>query len=211
MKRTLLICTALLAGMLGCKKDDGPSIDPQIEEARKLAELQDQFHGKYKLISAFADQDVDIDMDGFTSKNLLEEIPDFRFENHPNIVELRIYGPSPVSAHSSFQLSQSWPEQYIWNGNDEWDGGPDFEYKEGLSVSYASQGTVRTFKFSDDLKEITVQPQDKENPFRWVAPKSVKIDGLHRLHIVNKRYLYTKEGVKEVTIQSIYERFTKQT
>lgn len=210
MKRYFILGTFLISGLLGCKKD-GDSIDPKIEEARKLAELQANFHGKYRLISATADQEVDINMDGVTSKDLITEIRDLQFENHPNIVELRIYGPSHIITNSSFLLSQGWPEQYIWNDNKEWDGGPDFEYKAGLSVSYANQGTVRTFAFSDDLKTINVQRQEKENPFRWVAPESVKIDDARRLHFVNKRYLYTREGVKQVTIQSVYERFTKDT
>ena len=210
MKRYFILGALLISGVLGCKKD-GDSTDPKIEEARKLAELQAHFHGKYRLISATADQELDINMDGVTSKSLIAEIPDLQFENNPNIVELRIYGPSSVIANSSFLLSQGWPEQYIWNGNKEWDGGPDFEYKPGLSVSYANQGTVRTFAFSDDLKTITVQRQEKENPFRWVAPESVKIDDARRLHFVNKRYLYTHDGIKQVTIRSVYERFTKDT
>lgn len=201
----------LLGGMLGCKKGDDPSVVREKEEAMKLAKLQDQFHGKYRIISAIADQEVDINMDGFTSTNLLTEIPEFRFDNHPNIVELRIYGPSRIIANSSFLLSQGWPEQYIWANNKEWDGGPDLDYSESLSVSYANQGTVRSFEFSDDLKEITVQPGQNENPFRWVAPQSVKIDNVGNLHFVNKRYLYTKGGVKQVTIRSVYQRFTKET
>jgi hypothetical protein len=211
MKRNLLICALLLGGILGCKKSDGPSVDPQIEEARKLAELQEQFHGKYKIISATADQDVDINMDGVKSRNLLSEISVFQFENHSNIVELRIYGPSSFIAKSSFTLSQGWPEQYIWDGAKEWDGGPNFDYKDNLSISYVNQGAIRSVQFSDDLKDIIVLPQETENPFRWVAPESVKVDNLQRLHLVNKRYLYTKDGVKQVTIESVYERFTKVT
>ncbi|SDE88055.1 hypothetical protein SAMN04487996_107270 [Dyadobacter soli] len=211
MKQYFIFGALLLLGISGCKKDDGPSVDPQIEEARKLAALQDQFHGKYRLISAVADQNVDINMDGFASNNLLTEIPELQLENHPNIVELRIYGPNHIIANAGFLLSQGWPEQYIWNNNKEWDGGPDFEYKDGLSVSYANQGTVRQFTFTEDLKEITVQRNTNENPFRWVAPESVKINNAGLLHFVNKRYLYTKEGVKQVTIQSVYQRFTKET
>jgi len=210
MKRYFILGALLISGVLGCKKD-GDSIDPKIEEARKLAELQANFHGKYRLISATADQEIDLNMDGVTSKNLIAEIPVLQLENHSNIVELRIYGPYHIIANASFILSQGWPEQYVWSANNEWDGGPNFEYKDGLQVSYINQGTARTFTFSDDLETINVQRREKENPYRWGAPESVKIDNARRLHFVNKRYLYTHDGIKQVTIQSVYERFTKDT
>ncbi|WP_031529275.1 hypothetical protein [Dyadobacter crusticola] len=211
MKNLLLICTVLIATISGCKKSNDPVVDAETQEAQRLVKLHEQFHGKYRIVSSIADQELDINMDGLTSTDLLKEIPAFQFENHPHIVEVRIYGKSNMLANSSLIISQGWPEQYISIGNKQWDGGPGLEYNANLAVNYVHQGSVRSFRFSDDLKEIIVEPSENERPFRWVAPESVKIDELDRLHFINKRYLYTKDGVKQVKITSVYERVTKQT
>lgn len=60
------------------------------------------------------------------------------------------------------------------------------------------------------MKLLNVLPSDNEDPYRWVKPESVAVDPAGRLVIVNKRYLYTKNGVKQVLITSVYERFTKE-
>lgn len=192
--------------MLTCKKGNDAFVDAQIEEEKEILKLQQQFHGQYRLISAVADQDVDVDMDGSKSNNLMREIPALKIDNHGHFVELRIQHPA-IIANTSYLLSQFWPEQYLSGQNAQWDGGSDLEYKADAAVSYANQGTARKFRFSGDLNQIIVEPNDNENSYRWVAPESVAIDVTGKLHFVNKRHLYTSDGVKMVTIRTIYERF----
>lgn len=211
MKTLLLLCPILLSTMLSCKKDD-PALDPEILEAQKTAALQYQFHGKYGIISSVSSEAVDINMDGVTSTDLFHEIDILPSEkNYHFDVEVRIYGPNPLSAKSTYLFSQAWPEQYIRIQNEEWTGGPGLNYDPSLRMDFLRQGTSRQFEFSEDIRLLKVLPNDKENPYRWVKPESVTVDPSGRLVVVNKRYLYTKEGVKQVSITSVYERFTKET
>jgi len=211
MKTLLLLCPILLSVILGCKKDN-PVLDPEIVEAQKVAALQNQFHGKYGIVSSVSNEAVDVNMDGVTSTDLLKEIDVLPSEkNHHFDVEVRIYGPNRLSAGPAYIFSQSWPEQYIRLENEEWTGGPGLNYDPSLRIDFLRQGTARQFHFSKDLKSLNVLASDNENPYRWVKPESVTVDPSGRLVIVNKRFLYTKNGVKQVSITSVYERFTKET
>lgn len=197
--------------MLSCKKDD-PALDPEILEAQKTAALQHQFHGKYGIVSSVSSEAVDINMDGVPSTDLFQEIDILPSEKNYHIdVEVRIYGPNPLSTEPTYLFSQAWPEQYIRVQNGEWTGGPGLNYDPSLRMDFLRQGTSRQFEFSEDIKLLKVLPNDKENPYRWVKPESVAVDPAGRLVVVNKRYLYTREGVKQVSITSVYERFTKET
>ncbi|MCE7073146.1 hypothetical protein LZG74_22710 [Dyadobacter sp. CY327] len=211
MKTLLLLCPIFLAVMLGCKKDD-PVVDPEIIEARKVAALQEQFHGKYGIVSSVSSEAVDVNMDGASSTDLFQEIDILPSEKNFHFdVEVRIYPKNPLSAKPAYLFSQSWPEQYIRLENEEWAGGPGLNYDPSLRMDFLRQGTARQFHFSDDLKLLNVLPSEQENPYRWVKPESVTVDPAGRLVIVNKRYLYTKNGVKQVSITSVYQRFTKET
>jgi len=202
----------ILLAVLGCKRSSDPAEEIQTKESAKIELLQQKFHGKYRIISALSDTPVDVNMDGSASTDLLTEIPilDYR-QNYQFNLELRIYANSPLSPNPTYLLSQSWPEQYIWLGDKEWDGGKPLSYDPAYSVSLVNQGTGRLFNFSDDLKQIIVHPGENENPNRWVIPKSIVIDERQRLHVVNVRNFYTSEGVKQATVTTVYERFTKDT
>ena len=211
MKTLLLLCPILLSVMSGCKKGD-PVLDPETIEAQKVAKLQNQFHGKYGIISSVSNEAVDINMDGVISTDLFQEIDILPSEkNYHFDVEVRIIGPNPFSAEPLYIFIQAWPEQYIRLENEEWTGGPGLNYDPSLRMDFLQQGTARQFHFSKDLKSLNVLASDNENPYRWVKPESVTVDPSGRLVIVNKRFLYTKNGVKQVSITSVYERFTKET
>lgn len=201
----------LLLTISGCKKDNNEP-DIRAEEAQKVAVLQDRFHGKYGIVSSVSNEAVDINMDGVSSTNLFEEIDILPFEmNYHFDVEVRIYDPNPISSKPSYLFSQAWPEQYISLDNGEWTGGPNLNYDPALQIHFLRQGTARQFTFSDDTKLFNVLSTENENPYRWVKPESVEVGATGRLTVVNKRYLYTKSGVKQVLITSVYERFTKET
>ncbi|KAA0992665.1 hypothetical protein [Dyadobacter aurulentus] len=211
MKTLLLFCPILLSTMLSCRKDD-PALNPEIAASQKIAALRDQFHGKYGVVSSVSSEAVDLNMDGVASTDLFQEIDILPFEkNYHFNVEVRIYGFHPLSAGPVYSFSQAWPEQYISLKSEQWAGGPGLDYDPALRIDFLRQGTSRLFRFAEDLKSLHVFPNDKENPYRWVKPESVTVDPIGRLVIVNKRYLYTKEGAKQVTITSVYERFTKET
>ncbi|GHB86983.1 hypothetical protein GCM10007390_48510 [Persicitalea jodogahamensis] len=76
------------------------------------------------------------------------------------------------------------------------------------SVNYANQAGPYRFSFSEDLRQIFVAANEKADKIRWARPESVFIEARDQLRLINKRRIYTREGVKEVTITTLYERFT---
>jgi len=210
MKILLLFCLILLSTLLCCKRDNN-GLDVRTLEAQKIAGLKDQFHGKYGIVSSISSEAVDINMDGIASTNLFEEIDILPAEkNYHFDVEVRIYDANRFSDGPTYLFNQAWPEQYIRLDNKDWTGGPGLNYDPLLRVDYVLQGTSRQFKFSKDMKLLNVFAGDKENPYRWIMPKSIQVSEAGKLIVVNKRYLYTKQGVKEVSVTSVYERFTKE-
>ena len=212
MMLKIFLPVVVLLMAFGCKRSQDPMPEILTNESLKIDQLRHQFHGKYRLISAVSSSAVDVNMDGTASSNLLLEIPilDYK-QNYQFNIELRIYDKSVLSPNPSYILSQSWPEQYIWLGDKEWDGGQALSFNPSYSVSFVNQGTSRSFEFSKDLRKLTVHPDQDENPYRWAFPSSVEIDESGRLHVVNVRNFYTRDGVKKVTVTTVYERFTKAT
>lgn len=201
MKNVLLFGLMTIVGVIGCSPNDPTA---------KLNVLQERFHGKYKAISSISSEALDVNLDGKASTDMLLEIPELS-KPYQNYLELRIYGPSKHSSTASFLFVQWWPEQYIWVNNEEWKWQP-INYDPNLIVNYAMQGATRTFSFSPSLDKILLDPIDyADNSLRWKRPESVTIVGEHTIQIVNKKTLYSRNGVKEVIITTLYERFTTVT
>jgi hypothetical protein len=207
MKAALTFILLIGLGTLSCKPKD-PALKPKDDTEL----LHQRFHGKYKIISSISNEAVDVNLDGTKSSNLLEEIADLNFQDRKQFaIEIRIYGPSKEHLQSGLLFTQAWPEQYLQTSQGSWNGGELLSYDPAYSVSYVMQGTVRTFTFSDDLRQIIVNPNENDPSLRWVRPESVHVQADGRLQVVNKRRLYTREGVKAVTITTLYERFTMTT
>lgn len=204
----------LLAGMwlAGCSRENSApnpvAVTPAPNEDGSV--LYPQFHGKYKVITSTSSEPLDVNLDGNASTDMMQEIPELT-TGPQYYVQLNIYGPSKNSPKPSFIFSQWWPEQYIRLGSQEWDGGQLLDYSPDYRVAYLTQGSFRSLSFSPDLKQITVNPGQNEDPFRWVRPESVTVEDSGRLRVVNKRRLYTRAGVKEVVVTTVYERFTMST
>lgn len=179
--------------------------------------LYERFHGKYEVVASTSSVAVDINADGYPSTDLLQEIPALGADYH-NYLELRIIVGSKHS-DAVFLFGQFWPEQEIFidsSPTQRWEG-EYIAYQPGLIVNYAMQGRARTFTFSPDLKSILVIPNDEtdnRDAHRWTLPDSVTLlDSADepKIKVVNRRRFYTSEGVKEVLVTTIYQRFTMVT
>jgi hypothetical protein len=191
-----------------------PPVSPQpTTPSDNVLALAQQFHGKYKLISSESNQPVDVNLDGKATTNLREEIADLTFnEGKQYHVDIRIYAPTAQVSTAGFLFLQWWPEQFIQTGQGKvWDGGELISYNPNYAVGYDFQGGARSFSFSTDLKQMTVKPSEPEDAYRWVRPESVTVKDNGQLEVVTKKRLYTREGVKEVRITSVYERYTMTT
>lgn len=222
MKRFFLFSLLSAVGIVACSPDKSalnvtPSPAPGTAATKASNEdvstLSRQFHGKYKVISSVSSEPLDVNLDGLVSTDMIGELPELSvYAGTRYNVDIRIYGPSQVDPKPSFSFMQWWPEQFIRTGPGKvWDGGELINYDPAYVVKHDFQGTQRGITFSTDLKELTVKPNENENPFRWVRPQSVTVESSGRLRVVNKRRLYTRAGVKEVTITTVYERYTTTT
>jgi len=207
MKTVLPFVLLIILGTLGCK-DKNLTMIPKVPPKDDIEALYQRFHGKYKVVSSTSSQPLDVNFDGVSSTNLLEEI--LELNNYGAFLELRV----KYSDRSVFLFNQFWPEQYVHsfkNPNLEWNGWDALDYSPTYNVMYAQQTNPYSFSFNDDLSQIVVLPHENPNTIRWAKPESVFVEENNRLRIINKRRIYTREGVKEVLITTIYERFTMTT
>jgi hypothetical protein len=219
MKTNFLLCLLSGLAVMSCSPGDSTSIvipvtqPQQVAPSENISALTQQFHGKYKLLSSISDQPVDVNLDGKATTNLRDEIADLTLQEGTQYhVDVRVYAPTTQVPAAGFLFLQWWPEQFIRTGPGKtWDGSELISYNPAYSVGYDFQGGARSFSFSADLKQLNVKPSEPENPHRWVRPESVTVKDNGQLEVITKRRLYTREGVKDVTITSVYERYTMKT
>lgn len=200
MKATLALILLINIGTFSCKHADS-RVNPKDD----IESLYQRFHGKYKIVSSISSEPLDVNFDGVSSTNLLSEIS--ALNDYGAYLELRVKYPD----RSVFLFSQFWPEQYVYTytgPNLEWNGLDTLSYNPARSVNYAEQAAPYSFSFSEDMSQVLVTANEKANKIRWVKPESAFIEAKNRLRLINKRRIYTRAGVKEVTITTIYERFT---
>ncbi len=202
-----IIWIGVLGGLFltGCSQKDAATPAPAPNENVVL--LQQQFQGKYEIVSSTSSEPVDVNLDGKSSVDLFQEYP--YLSQHT--LRIDIYGPNTYNPKRSFIFYQFWPEQYVrLPSGQEWTG-QTIPYEPGSSADFAMQGATLAFNVSPDVKQLLVEPGENISPFRWQRPESVTVEGTDSIRTVNKRLLYTQAGVKTVTITTLYKRFTKTT
>ena len=199
MKNNLYPYFLLLLLCLSCSKAVEPKDDVEA--------LYQQFHGKYKIISSYSNIAVDANLDGKESIDLRDEITDF---NNPN-VEIRIY-KAKNGQPNSFFFTQFWQEQFMSGGENQIGVLPK-NYEPSMYVNFAMQGGGKRFEFSPDLKKIIISPcQDSyttdDAKERFKNPESVTIETDNNVKIITNKWIFTRKGWVNVTITSVYERYT---
>ena len=191
---TIYLLSSLL--LAGCMPKDFPPNN---------SALRERFHGKYQAISSISREPLDVNMDGRASVDMIQEIPALA-NNSQSYLELRLYGTGAKGFNSGFLFTQWWPEQSIWVNDKKWDLQP-IAYDPDLIVNYGMDGAVRFFLFAQD--KLVLDPDDyDDNLLRWKRPDDITVVGEHRIRVINKKILYTRNGVKEVVITTVYERYT---
>lgn len=193
MKKTLLIiaCTLII---LGCSKND-------LEEHHDL--LKENFNGKYEIVSATSDIAVDLNMDGNTSNNLLEE----NTKISESEISLRIYEDSKI-------FTEHWPIEYI-------SVKPEEEidstiYNPSYTLDYAKYAITSYFQFGENQEVIElIDPEPILNngiiDTRFVFPDSIIIEDGDIISLISTRKLYTFNGYLTVQIIAKYKRYSKFT
>jgi hypothetical protein len=201
----LVISILILSQVLGCKSEDAP-----LPANENVDALYQQFHGKYKIVSSVSSESIDVNLDGVSSMDLLAEIEEL---SNISKLDIRIYEPSDRNPKPTFIFTQAWPEQSLRMGSGRvWDGIEIISFNPAYNFAYDMKVVARSLSFSEDLRQLTVTPDDSEDPFfKQSAPKSVSVKDDGTLTVVANRRIYTSSGVREVTVTTIYERFTMST
>ena len=185
-----LIYPLLVAAALGsCHKNT-------VEPSEDTAALHDRFHGQYKIVSATADQAVDLNRDGQASTDLFKEIPDLTLNQTRLLVRIRDTGE---------KVFEEWWSQPViarnWNYSS-----PDSVMLNG----YTSQVAFWNFTFNKPITSLLVEPGSAANANggRQAAPETVTVEGDGQFRVVTLRLLYVGRSWQLVRITAVYKRFT---
>jgi hypothetical protein len=170
----LIICIAC-----SCKKQN---IDEQLKQ---------DFHGKYSIVSATSDKQLDVNFDGISNNDLLKEI-DYLDRSY-----LELIFPDDSRRYI---YSQFWQNQYFGSEI------KPAEYDPKIPVNYANQATVASFAFNNDKSQLILSSDYLDQSFP--LPKIVEVLPDRTIKVRMDKSIYTKLGWQEVSIAVIYRRFT---
>lgn len=182
MSKSNLVSSALIICIaFGCKKQN-------IEE-----QLKQDFHGKYSIVSATSDKQLDVNFDGVSNDDLLREI-DYLDRSY-----LELIFPDDSGRYI---YSQFWQNQYFESEI------KPAEYDPKIPVNYANQATVASFAFDDQKSQLVLSRDYLDQSFP--LPKTVEVLPDRTIKVRMDRNLYTKSGWQKVSIAVIYRRFTSE-
>jgi len=175
--------------LLSCKPDSLPA-------NKDTNKLYQSFHGKYEIISSFASEPIDLNLDGVSSSDLLTELQDLAVSH----LEIRI--------SQIFSFHQFWPEPYF----------PGFgetmpaTYDPRIFPGYAMQGVTRQFEFDEKVEQIILLADPPFiNQTRFPRPTSIKLILGEMIEVTISKTFYTSSGIKNVQVVSLYRRYTMVT
>lgn len=179
-KLTLLAILMLTTAVVSCKK-----------EPYKLRQTyEQQFHGKYSIVSATSDQEVDINLDGVKGSNTLLEIPELK----ASYLELIARGETNATVFAQF-----WQNQYFIGVE-----GRPLNYTPGIIVQFLNQPTVAGFSIDQETKSLVLSRSAEDLSFP--LPTSVKIVDKEKIMIIFSKEIFTPIGWKTIKFTVVYKR-----
>jgi hypothetical protein len=166
-----------------------------LEPSEDTSALHDQFHGKYRLVSATAETAVDLNRDGQASKDLLKEIPDLTLSAGQLIVLIK---------DDAKLFNQFWPQPDVTR---DWQQSSS----DSLTVQgYADQMTPRYFTFDKAVTHMIVKPEPlaAADGGRFPVPEEVTLEGNEQIRVVVNRRIFIRQGWRFVRITTWYKRYT---
>jgi hypothetical protein len=187
MNRILLFIICIIVITTSCSRESAPD---------NFSKIYERLHGKYKVMSSFSSEAVDVNMDGAATTNILTEIPDLKNCD----LEIRIVNKD------NFLIDPSWPEQLIT-------GVLPATYDPSRVVHYVRQGLTYTFTFDELNARLNVKPnqQPQTGPIQYSFPAVVTVEAPDTIKLEFSKKLYTSAGWKTVVITTVYKRYTMTT
>lgn len=194
--RNGLLATICAITFIGCSKGELGEVDLELQ-------LKEKYHGKYELVSVFSDRNVDLDMDGSSTANLIYENPMMRLST----IEIRFIDKDVrLSCENQLYFVETWPVEgsVLLEGIDGRSTTP-------LAVSppyYNLHVSLAKGKFDHDYKRIWLQevPQDYPNNAR-IEIESVELEKNEIVKVTSTRRLYTKVGWVTTRVIARYRRY----
>ena len=181
----LLFVTAL---PLACKQDSLPA-------NKNVKTLHALFHGKYELLMVRASAPVDANLDGISSYDLSNELPDMQNAK----LEIRII-------NSGFFWSQFWPQPFFSQGI------IPSAYDPSFKPNFAMQSALRYIEFNEDLTQIFQLPDHISiDTFRFPRADSILIEIEEQIEVRWHQSFYTPAGWQNVEVVALYKRYTMAT
>lgn len=177
----LLFLTTFLA--FGCKKD------------QSINELKQKYNGKYAIVSATVDKQVDVNFDGVANTELLKEITILKDSYLELIIRDNV---------KSYVFSQFWQNQYF----DSVDGKMPSVYDPSIIVNYVNQATVSSFTINPEQSKLILTRENLDSSFP--LPDSVEILPNQNIKVRTSKSLYTSSGWQKLALTLVYERLIDQ-
>jgi hypothetical protein len=180
MKIASYLMVAIIFLCTSCEKEK-INIDENLEAFEKL-------DGTYKIVSAFGDKPYDVNLDGSTDINLMNEIPNLANSSIDIVVKKNL---------KTFRLL--WAEQYILFKGDI----PTPQY------SYIMQGEIDRFEIDQNFERIHVQ-KSIDTDSRFNPPNLIDISAKDKISIELLKTIATSKGEQLIKINATYEKAGSQ-
>lgn len=172
-----------------------------VNDTDNFQQLYQDFNGTWQPVHSISDHPIDADLDGETSRFLLEEIPNWDIA----FLSLQILEDSDGDEYPHL-LTLPYPDQHLPSESSL--GDPDFY------INYSSGLAGRSFKVTRTARQLSFQLQPISN-YRESNPphyKSIKSKNNHLiLEVVMEIRLLTAEGWQTIEITTRYARIAAVT
>jgi hypothetical protein len=167
----------------------------------EFEQLTSKYGGRYQILSSITNDPVDLNLDGNTNTNLLNELPGIA----QSMVTIRVIKDTDTRSTKNYIISfdLSYPEQYAVV-----DGREISSYTPGAEVLFLDQPVYSRCLIDTVKKTINLLPENNplETERRFKRPNDVKILDGEKIQVSTIKEFYTKNGFTKVKITSIYER-----
>lgn len=143
---------------------------------------------RYQLMEVHSFDPIDLNFDGKSNHNLMEELPSLKDQ--------------PLLINFEYKtINIIWLEPRINNGSI---GKLLDQYNDSISIDYLAVQNLYYFKSDQDLN---IQPylNLEDTDYTFTVPKSVKLLDDERLIFITDQKFLTKDGIRTVLMECVYE------
>lgn len=191
MKRGFVLVWLVMMTFAACQQKEDEVIDD-------VHILKERFDGRYKIISSYSHEAIDVNQDGVESTDMLVEYPLLS----ESLIIITINDKNSHTSEPSFILAHHWPNQEFYPEE-------PVNNVHDYPIDYAMKVVYWYFEFDQSISRIILKPENDnvDETGIFAPPNLIKVDENDRIETIHSKRLYSSTGWKEVKISSIYERY----